>query len=311
MNDRRYAMNVAVSDLAFWQEPRHTWEKIGSVVPGLEMMFGGPPDDDVSKQVQELEMLIAQGVSGLVVFSNDSRAVAPAIDRAIEKGIPVITAFSDVPTSKRIAHIGTDQSKLAEAIARQVKRDFRDRFQGKQPTVLISVGRRSSEDQEERLKGIRDEMGLKEETHLIVEDRFDPQEAEQVVLQAFSSRSDIDIIFGCNSQSAIGAVRALKKLDKRPGQVVVTGWDSEKEVMRQIQIEAKGGAGWIHATAVLYSSYMVQLCFALLEAENFGYLYPDTLNTRELRLPAVPERIEIPMKNVVTSRNVDEYLGKQ
>jgi ribose transport system substrate-binding protein len=307
MNDRRYAMNVAVSQMSFWREPRHTWEKIGSVVPGLEMLFGGPPDDDTSKQVQELELLIAQGVNGLVVFSNNAKAVAPAIDRAIEKGIPVVTAFADVPDSKRIAHIGADQARLASAIARRVKEDFKDLLHGKRPNVLVTVGRRASEDQAERLKGIELEMKNEVQSLECVEDRFDPETAEAVVLDAFEKYRNIDIIFGCNSQSAIGAVRALRKLRKRPGQVVVTGWDSEKEVLRQIKAE-RVGEGWIHATAVLYSSYMVQLCYGLLEAENFGYLYPDTLNTRELHLPAVPGRIEIPMEKVVTWRNVEEYL---
>jgi ABC-type sugar transport system substrate-binding protein len=306
MNDRRYAMNVAVSQMSFWREPKHTWEKIGYVVPGLEMLFGGPPDDDTSKQIQELELLISQGVNGLVVFSNDAKAVTPAIDRAIEKGIPVVTAFADVPCSKRIAHIGADQFRLAAAIARQVKEDFNDLLR-QRPNVLVTVGRRASEDQAERLKGIEWEIKEKAGRLECVEDRFNPEEAEAVILNAFEEYGNIDIIFGCNSQSAIGAVRALRKLNKKPGQVVVTGWDSEKEVMRQIEAE-RSGEGWIHATAVLYSSYMVQLCYALLEAENFGYLYPDTLNTRELHLPAVPRRIEIPMEKVVTWRNVEEYL---
>jgi ABC-type sugar transport system substrate-binding protein len=292
--------------MSFWREPKHTWEKIGSMVPGLEMLFGGPPDDDSSKQIQELELLISHGINGLVVFSNDAKAVAPAIDRAIEKGIPVVTAFADIPHSKRLAHIGADQARLAVAIARQVKEDFKDLLH-KRPNVLVTVGGKESEDQAERLKGIESEIKGEAGLFECVEDRFNPEVAEAVVLNAFEQYRDINIIFGCNSQSAIGAVRALRKLNKKPGQVVVTGWDSEKEVMRQIEAE-RPGENWIHAKAVLYSSYMVQLCYALLEAENFGYLYPDTLNTRELHLPALPSRIEIPMEKVVTWKNVEEYL---
>lgn len=311
MNDRRYAMNVSISGMAFWREPQSTWEKIGSLVPGLEMMFGGPGDDDTAKQVQELEMLISQRVSGLVVFSNDPDAVAPAIDKAVEKGIPVVTAFADVPKSKRLAHIGTNQMSLARAIAKQVKDDFQERFaakrpSGERPKALVVVGKRTSQDQAERAKGIEAEIADSLQLIDTIEDRFDKDIAKDAIVRAFQTYGEIDVIFGCNSQSAIGAVEALKRpLKKQPGQVVVTGWDTERMVMEQI-----AGDSWIHATAVLYSSYMVQLCFALLEAENCGYLYPDMLNTRELHLPAVPKKIEIPMKDVVTSKNVEEYLKK-
>ena len=307
MHDRRYVMNVAVSKMAFWREPKHTWEKIGAVTPGLEMMFGGPANNDVSKQIDELEVLIEEDVSGLVVFSNNSAAVAPTINRAVDRGIPVITAFADVPNSKRLAHIGTDQARLAAAIAGFVMNEYTTQIKRK-PRVLVAIGGKTALDQVERLDGIRKAIGDRMEYLGYVEDGFNSAEAEREIRRAFLSYEDIDVIFGCNSQSAIGAVAALQRLQKDPGDVVVTGWDTEKEVMDEIKL---GRRGWIQATAVLYSSYMVQVCFALLEAANFGYLYPDTLNTRELQLPAVPPMIEIPMKEVVTIKNVDEYLGKQ
>lgn len=309
MYDRRYAMNVAVSELAFWREPKDTWEKIGSVVPGVEMMFGGPSDADPSKQVQELQMLISQELSGLVVFANDSEAIAPVIDQAIDKGIPVITAFADVKPSKRLTYVGTNQERLAGEIANRVLNDFKDKIKKRPRAALIAMGGQTSQDQVERRDGIAKAIMNHIELVDCVVDDFKTEQAQKMIREAFERHKDkeIEFIFGCNSQSAIGAVKALKDLEKEPGQVIVTGWDTEHEVMHEIQA---GRRGWIHATAVLHSSYMVQLCFAILEAENFGYLYPDTLNTRELKLPAVPDRIEIPMKDVVTSDNVDEYVGK-
>jgi ABC-type sugar transport system substrate-binding protein len=174
--------------------------------------------------------------------------------------------------------------------------------------VLVAISSKTALDQVERLEGIRNSLGDRIEYLGCIEDSLNSADAEREVRRAFQSHLDIDVIFGCNSQSAIGAVAALQKLQKNPGEVVVTGWDTEKEVMDEIK---SGRRGWIQATAVLYSSYMVQVCFALLEAANFGYLYPDTLNTRELQLPAAPVKIEIPMKEVVTIKNVDEYVGKQ
>lgn len=317
MNDRRYVMNVAISDMDFWREPKDTWRKIGAAVPGVETMFGGPPEGkDVSRQIQELEMLILERVSGLVVFSDDSDAITPTINRAVENGIPVITAFADAPNSDRLAHVGTDQAGLAREIVRKVleEKEFDGRFDNcdqRPPRALVLVGRKTSKDQAERLDAITAALKARKKVIEIItkEDEFKADQAERLVRDAFKDyKNQIDFIFGCNSRSAVGAVRAVSD-SRKPGEVVITGWDADMDLMKLIVPEV-GHRSWVHATAVLYSSYTVQVCFAILESANFGYLYPDTLNTRELKLPPVPPIIRVPEKDVVTSQNVVEYLGK-
>jgi ABC-type sugar transport system substrate-binding protein len=120
----------------------------------------------------------------------------------------------------------------------------------------------------------------------------------------------IQFIFGCNSQSAVGAISALKELGKKPGDVVVTGWDSEAVVVDEIKA-SHGGVGWVYATSVLYSSYMVQTAFSLLEADHFGYLYPQSTGLGSgAKIPSAPRTIAIPMR-IVTAKNIDEFLSSQ
>lgn len=51
----------------------------------------GPDTEDAAKQVQIIEDLIAQNVDAIIVVPNDPQAVAPALAKARERGIVVIT----------------------------------------------------------------------------------------------------------------------------------------------------------------------------------------------------------------------------
>ena len=49
---------------------------------------------------------IAQKVDGIIMVPM-SDAVTPAINKAIERGIPVVCADADAPSSKRYSFVGT------------------------------------------------------------------------------------------------------------------------------------------------------------------------------------------------------------
>ena len=69
----------------------------------------------------------AKKADGVVVFSTDPKALVPTINKAVDKGIPVVTVFADVPQSKRLAYVGANQTESAKALANQVINDFPDR----------------------------------------------------------------------------------------------------------------------------------------------------------------------------------------
>lgn len=307
--ERRYAMNVAISSLPFWNEPKFTWETIGKTTPGVHTEFGGPDSSDPPKQIEQVEAFLSQNINGMVIFSTDPNALVTTIDRAVEKGVPVVTVFADVPKSKRLAYVGANQVDSAKAVARQAMQQFPDHMKPGSKALIV-VGKIGAEDQDDRRKGFETEVGKALQLVKPVVDDYKPDRAAEVIRAALVRDPGIQFIFGCNSQSAIGAISALKELGKKPGDVIVTGWDSEPVVLDQIKV-SHGGIGWVYATSVLYSSYMVQTAFSLLEADHFGYLYPQgAVSATGARIPAAPRTIEIPMR-IVTAENIDEFLSSQ
>jgi ABC-type sugar transport system substrate-binding protein len=313
--DRRYALNVAYGEQGFFNEVRGTGRKIGSVVPGVEFVFGGPNDADSDRQINELHALIARKVNGIILFPADANALAPTVNKAVTSGIPVVTLFSDVKDSNRLTLVGAPEEesarRLAEGVLKEVASNLMTPRECKKIKVLVSYNKPGETVTDARLAGIKQVIEAREyrrriELVGVVSDSGDARRALEAIAPVLEEHKDLKVIFGLNARSAIGAIAALKEVRKengeayKPGDVLLTSWDSEEDVLRAID------EGWIHSTSVLNSSLCTLVCFGILEAHNQGYLYPEGLQLRELSFPAVPPEILIP-ETLVDKHNVAGY----
>lgn len=300
---KTYAMNVVVSGVPFWADAKETWSKINDVVPNIKTVYGGPLNTDANRQIEEIELLISQKVEGIVIAPCDSKALVPVINKAVDAGIPVVTAFADAPESKRLCYIGLSQKDCGRQVAQSILHNF-PQLKNPKTRVVISLAGIGIEDQQQRAEGF---MEVIKENHLqlvqLVEDQYDESKGADALSAILARDSDVKIIFGCDSRSAIGAVTALRQSGRTPGSVLVTGWDNDHDVLMMIK------EGWVYATAAQYSSLMTQLSFSVLESYNGKYLYPKSLRLEENGIRPMPECIYIPI-SLVTSKNVDAYFRK-
>lgn len=119
----------------------------------IEVIIRSPTDEDATKQVEAIEALIRQQVDGIAVSCTDSATVAPAIDKAIAAGIPVMCFDSDAPQSKRFAYYGTDDISCGTRIMQEMAKVMP---QG--GTVAILGGNQGAPNLTNRIKGVKDEM---------------------------------------------------------------------------------------------------------------------------------------------------------
>lgn len=83
---------------------------------GVKTRVVGPPDGNVPQMITAFEQVIASNPAGIVLLGlNESLNVL--VDEAMNKGIPVVTWDSDIPTSRRITHIGTNWAQLGDKLA--------------------------------------------------------------------------------------------------------------------------------------------------------------------------------------------------
>jgi ABC-type sugar transport system substrate-binding protein len=106
---------VFIPDQKYWHEQG---KKLG-----VKTMVVGPADGNIPAMINAFEQTIAMKPAGIMVIGWDPSLVS-LVNKAMDSGIPVITWDADLPTSKRIAHIGTNWTelgvKLAENLAKEV-----------------------------------------------------------------------------------------------------------------------------------------------------------------------------------------------
>lgn len=103
----RFALIPKSLDIPVFDYARIGGERAAAEL-GVEVIYRGPDKADELKQKEILESFITQKVDGIAISVLNASFLTPAIDRAIEAGIPVVTWDSDAPESKRIAFYGVD-----------------------------------------------------------------------------------------------------------------------------------------------------------------------------------------------------------
>ena len=119
----------------------------------INILWRTPNEDDAQKQVENIEQLILQGVDGIGVSCSVAETLTPAINNAVEQGVPVMCFDSDAPASKRFCYHGTDDIECGHIIMRELAAVLGP---GKH-VVAIPGGNQNARNIQNRIKGALDE----------------------------------------------------------------------------------------------------------------------------------------------------------
>lgn len=192
-----------------------------------ELLSNGIKDEqDVSKQIDLVEQMIAQGVQAIVIAPADSKALVPVCKKAQEAGIVVVNIDNkfdnDVLASSnvKIPFVGPDNRKGAKLVGDYLTRDLKGGDK-----VAIIEGAPNAFNATQRKLGFEDAM--KEAGLKIVSSQsgyWETDKANQIASAILTEHPDIKGILCANDSMALGAVAALRaaKLDK----VLVVGYDN-------------------------------------------------------------------------------------
>lgn len=83
----------------------------------VEALYKGPDQATPEKQIEIINQLIAQNVALIAIAANDSEALQPALESAMDKGIKVISLDSAVNKDSRQTHIQqADPEKIGRGL---------------------------------------------------------------------------------------------------------------------------------------------------------------------------------------------------
>ncbi len=196
---------------------------------GVRLTFTGPSaETEVDKQIDIVENLITRGVDAIGISPCDGKALVPVIEKAVAKGIPVVTVDSDAKTNKRLAYIGTDNEKAGEMAARELAK-----LMGGKGKVLIIQGVPGAENLMQRVKGFKRVIAKYPQIRIVSEQacQSDQALALNITENALTVHPDLGGIFGVNAPGAPGAAQAVKAVGKA-GKVKIVGFDALPDTVR-------------------------------------------------------------------------------
>lgn len=112
-----------------------------------------PTSEDAQRQATAVERL-ASVADGIAVSASDANLLVSSINSAVERGVPVVTFDSDVPTSKRFAYFGTNDFECGRQVAGELVK-----VMGDAGVVAVLAGNQNAPNLQARVKGVLE--GLK------------------------------------------------------------------------------------------------------------------------------------------------------
>jgi ribose transport system substrate-binding protein len=241
-------------------------------------------EDQATKQVADVESLLAQDIDVLLISPVTAEALTPVVKQAMDAGIPVVTMDRKVNTPVTV-HVGAENRPIGEAAAHftgkllggkgnvieiqgtagasaTVDRNeaFTEVIQGSYPDVKIVASQICNYTREPALKFMEDML-----------QRFGPGE--------------IQAVYAHNDEMALGAITALEAAGRLDG-VAVIGIDGQETAYEAIK------AGKLTAT----------FTYHFVAPEGVQYAYKIAKGEK------LPAEIVLESKQVDAS-NVDKFLG--
>jgi ABC-type sugar transport system substrate-binding protein/AraC-like DNA-binding protein len=204
----KYRIGISQCSADIWRDKQNAELRMGAYFhDNVELKFAAAYDSD-ERQVEQIDSLVNDGIDLLVVAPNQVQTISPAIDRAYDKGIPVIVFERKTSSQKYTAFISADNYEMGRVMGEYIAA----RLHG-QGTVLEIKGLEGSSPAIERHNGFMDALkgapGIKVVGSL--QGDWTEPTAYETTRQWLGNNKDVrvDLVFGANDRTAMGARRSL------------------------------------------------------------------------------------------------------
>lgn len=259
----KYVIGVSQCSEDIWRDWQNSEMMLESTLhEGVELRFTTARDDS-KRQTQQIDSLVDSGIQLLIVAPNQLASVTPAIDRAYDKGIPVIVFERKTDSPKFTAFVSADNYEMGQVMGEYI--DMRLKGKGR---VMEILGLKGSSPAEERHKGFTD--ALKDSGIEIVatlQSDWTEEKGYEVVKNYKGSLEDIDLVFAHNDRSALGARKAFleAKVKKLPLFCGIDGLPGENGGIQMVRDEILD-ASYIYPTR---GDQLLQLALDILDGKPY------------------------------------------
>lgn len=185
--------------------------------------------NDPSKDMANVEDLITQGVSLILLNPTDSDAVANAVKAANTANIPVITLDRAANGGEVVSHVASDNIAGGKMAA-----DFINEKLAGKGNVIELQGIAGTSAARDRGQGFNDQLATYAGLKVVASQPadFDRTKGLSVMENLLQAQPDVQAVFAHNDEMALGALQAVEASKKN---ILVVGFDAIDDAVASVK----------------------------------------------------------------------------
>lgn len=263
---KQYVIGVSQCSEDVWREKLNEELRIAALYYNNVDLRIKSAYDDVKLQTEQINSFVDEGVDLLIVAPGQV-TISPAIDRAYEKGIPVIIFDRRTRSDKYTAYIGADNKEIGSSMAEYLAGALTSGGR-----ILELSGLYSSSPAIERQQGFDSVVATRPGLEIVAQAHADwTEQGAFRVMDSLLSKShpQFDCLFAHNDRMAMGARRAAAKHGLDLNSIQFCGIDAMPQ---------KGGGMQLVADGTLFASFIyptrgdevIQLAMNILTKKKYN-----------------------------------------
>lgn len=306
---RKFVIGVSQCSEDVWRDKLNDELKMGEYLNDSLIVKLASSNDDNVLQNKQVNQFIDEGVDLLIVSPNQLSAISKSVERAYDKGIPVILYDRKTNSDKYTAFIGCDNYTIGKSMGTFIAQQL----QGKGRIVEIS-GLEGSSPALERHRGFMDAIKPYPGLQVVASEggNWKEEGGIQAMKRILKQTQDFDYVFAHNDRLAWGAYVAARQMRVKRN-YKYTGVDG---------MATEGGGLELVRDGIFEASYLyptkgdevIALAMKILKHQPYerdNYLSTSIITQANAALTLMEARdAERQMRNLKTlHKQVDQYLS--
>jgi len=263
-----HSVTVGVSWSNFQEERWKTDEAaiVGALEAAGATYVSADAQSSSSKQLSDIESLIAQGVDALIILAQDAQAIGPAVQAAADEGIPVV-AYDRLIEDDRAFYLTFDNVEVGRMQARAV-------FAAQPDGNFVMIKGSPTDPNADFLRGGQQEIindAVESGAITIVGEAYTdgwlPANAQRNMEQILTANdNNVDAVIASNDGTAGGVVAALTAQGMEG--IPVSGQDGDHAALNRVALGTQTVSVWKDARDLGRSAG--EIAVALANGEDAG-----------------------------------------
>ena len=226
------------------------------------------PANDVTRQLTQVEDLVAQSIDGIFLNPVEAEGIMPAVDQLVAAGIPIVNFDTEIADLSLVAtYTGSDNYNAGYVCGVDLVEKLPN---GGKLIVLDSPTMQSVVD---RTNGFLDAIEGKGFTIVAQQDaKGNLQRSMSICEDLLQANMDVDVIFGGNDPTALGALAAANAAGLTD--VLIYGVDGSPDIKAEIASGDSLIAGTGAQSPLGIANKSVELMYMIMAGEPVEARYP-------------------------------------